>query len=75
MIKVSKIHEDETILFFEKIEHFTSFTKESLKEILEREGKDSLLYYIMNTMGDYVLDLIEHELKLIDSEIIEQIKN
>ena len=74
MIKVSKTAQYETILFFETIEHFTSFTKEALKAVLERDGKDGLLYYIMNTMGDYVLDLIEHELKLIDTEIIELLK-
>lgn len=74
MIKVYKTGKYETILFVEKIEHSTGFNKKTLKEILERDGKDGLLYYIMNTMGGYVLDLIEHELKLIDKEILELLK-
>ena len=74
MIKVCKTGKYETILFFEKIEHSTGFKKKTLKEILERDGKDGLLYYIINTIGDYVLDLIEHELKLIDKEILELLK-
>ena len=74
MIKVCKTDKYETILFFEKIEHSTGFNKKTLKEILERDGKDRLLFYINNTMVDYVSVLIEHELKLIDKEIIELLK-
>ena len=74
MIKVCKTDKYETILFFEKIEHSTGFNKKTFKEILERDGKDRLLFYISNTMVDYVSVLIEHELKLIDKEIIELLK-
>ncbi len=71
MIKVCKTDKYEIILFFETIEHSTGFNKKELNAILERDGKDGLLYYIKNTIGDYVLDLIEHELKLIDKDILE----
>ena len=74
MIKVCKTGKYETILFFENIEHSTGFNKETLKEILERDGKDGLLFYINNTMANYVFDLIEYDLKLIDNEIIELLK-
>lgn len=74
MIKVCKTSECETIIFFETIEHSTSFNKKALKVILEQDGKDGLLYYIRDTMAGYVLDLIKHELSLIDNEILELLK-